>query len=64
MTGLSDAELELLASLRGMRLALVSSPERDRLERLGLIAEEPSDRRRKVYRYGLTRAGLRALIEA
>lgn len=64
MTGLSAAELELLASLRGMRLAIARTPERDRLEELGLISEEPSDRRRKVYRYGLTRAGLRALREA
>lgn len=64
MRGLSDAELELLASLRGVRLALVQTPERDRLERLGLIAEEPSDRRRKVYRFGLTETGLRALLEA
>lgn len=64
MTGLSDDELELLASLDGMRLALVRTPERDRLERLGLISEEPADRRRKVYRFGLTKIGLRALREA
>lgn len=64
MTGLEDAELELLASLEGVRLALVRTPARDRLERLGLISEEPADHRRKVYRFGLTRLGVRALREA
>ena len=64
MTGLSDEELELLASLERIRFALVRTPARDRLERLGLISEEPADHRRKVYRFGLTRLGLRALREA
>lgn len=65
MIGLSDTELELLADLKTFgRRPVLASPERDRLERLALISEEPADRRRKLYRFGITAPGLRALAEA